>query len=59
MTRQHSRESGDVASDWRANPPTDLWRWVSERSWLRFVESVEARDFEREIYLERRQGVAP
>lgn len=49
--------SGD-SPDGDAEPPTELWRWASERSWRNLVASVESRDFERELYLERMHGVA-
>lgn len=53
-----SARSGDSGSDSDSEPPTDLWRWVSERSWRNLVASVQSRDFEHELYLERLHGVA-
>jgi hypothetical protein len=52
-TRSSAR-SGDSGSDDGSEPPAaDRWRWASPGSWRAFVESVQSRDFEAEIALER------
>jgi hypothetical protein len=53
-----SAASGDSGSDSDPPPPTvEPWRWASEASWRSFVASIERRDFEREVALERWRGV--
>ena len=56
-----STSSQDPGSDSDPEPPAvDLWqrRWASDTAWLNFVRSVQSRDFERELHLERMRGVS-
>ncbi len=48
-----SGDSGDDPPPPPVSPAAAPWRWASEAAWRSFVASVESRDVERELYLER------
>jgi hypothetical protein len=56
-TRSSARSGDSGSDDGESEPPAaDRWRWASEAGWRSFVASIESRDFEREVHLERWSG---